>query len=218
MNWMKIEDLAAQSPLPAGYRYAQLNRAEIPALMDFLTKWFPEVAVGAASCYLRESFYHKRVFLEGESEKDVIVLLVKKQQEIVAMFSAERDQDTLVLYGRLGVVAEAHRGMHLCESVIALTETIGRSMGMGMAFGMATLHIPYMQIALEKLGFQLVGITPGYDREVIAPGVVKRVFEAIYAKSLVDTGDLLFPKPENLTPKTKALFDSLFSTSPVAHG
>lgn len=218
MNWMKIEDLAAKSPLPEGYCYAQLNHGEIPALMDFLTKWFSEVAVGAASCYLRESFYLKRVFLEGESEKDVIVLLVKKEQEIVAMFSAEWDQDTLVLYGRLGVVAEAHRGMHLCESVIALTEIIGRSMGMGMAFGMATLHIPYMQIALEKQGFQLVGITPGYDREVIAPGVVKRVHEAIYAKFLVDADDLLVPRPENLTPKTKALFDSLFSTSPVAHG
>ncbi len=218
MNWMKIEDLATQSPLPEAYRYALLNRAEIPALMDFLTKWFPEVAVGAASCYRRESFYHKRVFLEGEGEKDVIVLLVKKRQELVAMFSAERDQYTLAFYGRLGVVAEALRGMHLCESVIALTETIGRSMGIGMAFGMATLHIPYMQIALEKLGFQLVGITPGYDREVVAPGVVKPVYEAIYAKSLVDAHDLLLPQPQNLTPKTKALFGSLFSTSPVAHG
>ncbi len=218
MNWMRIEDLAAKSPLPEGYRYAQLRRDEIPALMDFLATWFPEVAVGAASCYLRESFYYKRVFLEGECEKDVIVLLVKKEQELVAMFSAERDQDTLALYGRLGVVAEAHRAMHLCESVIALTETIGRSMGMGMAFGMATLHIPYMQIALEKLGFQLVGITPGYDREVVAPGVVKRVYEAIYAKSLVDADDLLLPRPENLTPKTKALFDSLFNPSPIAHG
>lgn len=218
MNWMRIEDLAAQSPLPEGYRYAYLRRVEIPALMDFLATWFPEVAVGVASCYLRESFYNKRVFLEGECEKDVIVMLVKKKQEFVAMFSVERDQDTLALYGRLGVVAEAHRAMHLCESVIALTETIGRSMGMGMAFGMATLHIPYMQIALEKLGFQLVGITPGYDREVVAPGVVKRVYEAIYAKSLVDADDLLLPRPENLTPKTKALFDSPFNPRPIAHG
>ena len=114
MNWMRIEDLAAKSPLPEGYRYALLNRAEIPALINFLATWFPEVAVGAASCYLRESFYHKRVFLKGECEKDVIALLVKKEQELVAMFSAERDQDTLVLYGRLGVVAESPKRIAPC--------------------------------------------------------------------------------------------------------
>lgn len=78
----------------------------------------------------------------GESEKDVIVSLVNKEHELIAMFSAERDQDTAVVCGRLDVVAEAHRGTHLCEAVIAPKETIGRSIGMGMAFGVATLHIP----------------------------------------------------------------------------
>ena len=81
---------------------------------------------------------------------------------------------------------------------------------MGIAYGMATLKVPHIQRAMEELGFQLIGITPGYDRDMVAPGVVKRVYEAVYAKVLVPDEDLLRPEPQNLTPKTKALFDSLF--------
>jgi len=42
-----------------------------------------------------------------------------------------------------------------------------------------------MQRALEGAGWQLIGFTSGYDREEVAPGVVKRVFEAVYTKVLV---------------------------------
>jgi hypothetical protein len=44
----------------------------------------------------------------------------------------------------------------------------------------------------------------------LASGVVKRVYEAVYAKVLVPDEDLLRPDPKNLTPKVKALFDLLF--------
>ena len=83
-------------------------------------------------------------------------------------------------------------------------------MGMGIAYGMATLKVPHVQRAMEELGFRLIGITPGYDREMVAPGVVKRVYEAVYAKVLVADEELHLPQPQNLTPNTKALFDSLF--------
>ena len=73
---------------------------------------------------------------------------------------------------------------------------------------LATLKIPNMQLALERAGYQLVGFAPGYDREVVAAGVVKRVYEAVYAKVLVpEHGGLHCPDSKNLTPKTKALFD-----------
>ena len=75
---------------------------------------------------------------------------------------------------------------------------------------MATLKIPNMQLALERAGYQLLGFTPGYDREVVAPGIVKRVYEAVYAKVLVTDEELLRPDPKNLSPKAKALFDVLF--------
>jgi len=47
---------------------------------------------------------------------------------------------------------------------------------------------------------------------MVAPGVVKRVYEAFYAKVLVPDEDLLRPDPKNLSPKAKALFDLLFPT------
>ena len=81
---------------------------------------------------------------------------------------------------------------------------------MGMVYGLATLKYPHMQITFERMGWQLVGITPGFDQEVIAPGDVKRVYEAIYAKVLVSPEELLRPRVTDLTPSVKALFDLLY--------
>ncbi|MEO7404355.1 MAG: hypothetical protein ABIU95_11865, partial [Burkholderiales bacterium] len=43
-----------------------------------------------------------------------------------------------------------------------------------------------------------------------APGVIKRVYEAYYAKVLVPDDELLRPDVVNMTPKTKELFELLF--------
>ena len=83
-------------------------------------------------------------------------------------------------------------------------------MGAEFLYGLATMKIPHMQHALETAGWQLIGFTSGYDREEVAPGVVKRVFEATYTKVLVSEEDLIRPDPNNLTPRAKALFDVLF--------
>jgi hypothetical protein len=55
-----------------------------------------------------------------------------------------------------------------------------------------------------------LGFFPGYDREVVSPGVVKRVYQAVYAKLLVPTADVQLPDPKNMTPRTSALFELLF--------
>jgi hypothetical protein len=39
--------------------------------------------------------------------------------------------------------------------------------------------------------------------------VIKRVYEAVYAKVLVPDDDLLRPDPEQFSPKARALFDVL---------
>jgi hypothetical protein len=67
-----------------------------------------------------------------------------------------------------------------------------------------------VQRVFETLGWQLIGITPGYDREMVAPGVVKRVYEAVYAKVLVAETGLLRPCARNLTERTQAFFRLLF--------
>ena len=89
-------------------------------------------------------------------------------------------------------------------------EAMGTAMGMGMVYSLATLKVPHMQVGFEKAGWQLIGIIPGFDRELIAPGEVKRVFEAIYVKVLVTEREFLRPKLEGMTPATSALFKHLF--------
>ena len=210
MNWLAIDDMSAMAPLPPGYRRERLKRAEIPRLIEAIRAWHPDISVGAASCYLREDFYSDNVSLDGEPDQDVLLLVIKFGDEMAGFASWEREQEALSVYARFGAIAPAHRGAKLAVNAMHLGEQMARAMGAGFIYGLATLKVPHMQQALERAGYQLLGFAPGYDREEVAPGVIKRVYEAYYAKVLVDEGELLRPDPKNLTPKAKALFDLLF--------
>jgi len=210
MDWPSDDAISAMIPLPEGYRAERLSRSEIPALIAAIADWYPDISVGVASCYLRESFYHDKVFLAGETEKDLLVILIKRADELAAMGSWEREPDALSMYARFGAVAPQHRGAKLAVRAMEFGESLARAMGAGFIYGLATLKIPNMQLALEHAGYQLLGFAPGYDREMVAPGVVKRVYEAFYAKVLVPEEDLLRPDPKNLSPKAKALFEVVF--------
>jgi hypothetical protein len=155
------------------------------------------------------------VFFVGEREKDVLVVLIKKGDELAGLFSCERDPNALSLYARLGAVAPKHRGKRLCRAFPSIAEAIGRAIGMGMIYGMATLKVPHVQRSFETLGWELIGITPGYDREMVAPGIVKRVYEAVYAKVLVAERNLLPPLGRNMTKRTRAFFQLLFPHRPL---
>jgi len=212
MDWPDIEQLAVHLPLAEGYRLELLKRAEVGALIGFIETWFPDISVGGASCYLRDEFYDEKVIFADGLELDVLIVLLKHGDELAGMFSCERDLDTLSVHARLAVAAPRHRGANLAQTGMALTEAIGRRMGMGLIYGMATLKAPHAQRAFERAGWQLIGITPGYDREMVAPGVVKRVYEAVYTKVLVADAGLLRPQRQNLTPRTQAFFDWVFAT------
>ncbi|HEY3178407.1 MAG TPA: hypothetical protein VGL25_05955 [Casimicrobiaceae bacterium] len=212
-SWCGIETAIAKVPLARGYRFDLLERREIPALAAAVKAWFPEISVGGASCYLREDFFRDDVYFADKPENDVLVVLIKKGGKPAGLFSCQRDRNALSLYARLGVIAPEHRGKRLSHAFPLLAEAIGRAIGMGMIYGMATLKVPHVQRAFETLGWQLIGITPGYDREMIAPGVVKRVYEAVYAKVLVAETHLLRPRARNLTGRTRAFFRLLFPRS-----
>ena len=213
MKWPAIEQLSAMAPLPDGYRYEWLKRADILTLIACIERWHPDIAVGGGSCYLREEFYRDHVFLDGEAEKNILVGLFKRGDEFAGMWSWEQEPDALSLYGRLIIVAPEHRSAKLASKVMPLAELAGRAMGAEFFFALATLKIPHMQHALESAGWQLIGFTSGYDREEVAPGVVKRVFEGVYTKVLVPEEELVRPDPNNLTPQARALFDVLFPES-----
>ena len=218
MKWLDIGEMAAGVPLPHGYRFEMLKRSDIQEVVDSIKGWFPDISVGGASIYLRSDFLGERVCLADEADKDVLVVLLRVGEDLAGVFSCERDTDTLSLYARLAVVAPEHRGVGLCRKCIMLAEFIGRRIGTGMIYGMATLKIPHVQLAFEALEWRLIGIAPGYDREMIAPGVVKRVYEAVYAKVLVAEGELLSPQTRNLTRGTRSIFHQLFPEQMLAPG
>lgn len=210
MHWPSTEEIATMTHLPAGYRFEQLKRSDIPALIQAIQIWHPDISVGIGSCYLRESFYIEKVFLRNEAEKEHYVVLIMHGDKMAGMGSWEREPDALSLYARLGIIAPEHRRVQIVGRTVEFTENLARAMGAGFVYGLATLKVPYMQLALERAGYQLLGFAPGYDRELVAPGVVKRVYEALYAKVLVHDEELLRPDPKNLSPKARALFDVLF--------
>lgn len=187
-----------------------MKRVNIPALIEVIQRWHPEIAVAGGSCHLREDYYDRHVALDGEAEKPVIVCLFRYGDELAGMWSWEQEPDALTLYARLIIISPEHRSAKLASKVMPIGELAGRAMGAEFFFGLATLKIPHMQHALETAGWQLIGFTSGYDREQVAPGVVKRVFESVYTKVLVPEDEVLRPDPRNLTPKARALFDVLF--------
>jgi hypothetical protein len=76
---------------------------------------------------------------------------------------------------------------------MGLGEKMGRAMGAGFIYTLATMKMPQMRLALERAGYQLIGFMPGYDRKEVSPGVVKRVYEARYAKRLAPAEEFCGP-------------------------
>ena len=214
MNWPDLDELSKQVPLPEGYRYAQLRRIDVPALISVIAAWYPDVSVGAASCFLEQDFYERDASFADEAERNLWVVLVWKDTELVGFASWDREPAAQTLYARFGVISPSHRGARLAFFAMQLGEAAGRAMRYGFIYTLATLKVPQMQQALERAGYQLLGFAPGYDRELVSPGVVKRVYEAFYAKILVPEEELLRPSLSNMTPKTRELFELLFPQPP----
>lgn len=96
-------------------------------------------------------------------------MLIKKGDELVGMGAWEREGAVMTLYARLGVIAPAHRGARMAVLAMELGEKMGRAMGAGFIYTLATMEMPQMQLALERAGYQLIGFMPGYDREEVSP-------------------------------------------------
>lgn len=210
MKWPSIEMLRELVPLPPGYDFLAFEVSHIRPLITSLARWHPEIKAGIASCYLREDFYLNRVVLPGNEEADILVIPITFNGEMIGMWSWEREVDSLAIYGRLIVLAPEHRGTGL--SVIAMkgTEHIGRTMGAAFLYALATLQHPYAQRALESAGYRLLGFFPGYDRVEVTPGVVKRVYQAVYGKLLVSEDEVHWPQAKMMSPRAHALFELLF--------
>lgn len=78
---------------------------------------------------------------------------------------------------------------------------------------MVTLRNPFLQQTLEHAGHQLLGFVPGHDRQVVAPGVVKRADQVVHAKVRVPEDEVHLPDAQHMTPGAKALFELLYQRS-----
>ena len=217
MNWPTAEELTAMCPLDDGYGFEVLSPSSISELVRALATWEPSWQIGTASAYLRREFYETSVSLEGETPKDVFVLLIRHETRLAGMLSARRNLDTLTLFGSLAVVAPEQRGMGGPKFKGDYLEAMARSMGLEFIFSLATLKHRGSQRYFESMGYKLVGIVPGYDREEITPGVIKRVHEALYTKVLVTHNVLLQPDPANMTSTARRLYETLFPAADPAN-
>jgi hypothetical protein len=129
LKWPRIDSISSMAPLPREYRHDSLTRTDIPRLVDCIRRWHPDIAVGGGSCYLREDFYASHVCLDPEGNQDIFVGLFKRGDELVGMWSWEKEPDTLALYARLIIIAPEHREAKLASAVMPLAELAGRAMG-----------------------------------------------------------------------------------------
>jgi putative transposase len=93
---------------------------------------------------MREEFYTEKALLDGETEKDLLVILIKRGDELAGIGSWEREQDALAIYARFGAIAPQHRGAKLAVRAMEFGEAIARTMGAGFIYGRANNLEPSM--------------------------------------------------------------------------
>jgi len=198
--------------LPENYRLDQMTTRDVPVVTAQLARWYPDIQVGMESPHLQPEFFLKETQLAEElNERTLLPIVIRQREEgIVAVITYERNVLARSITCRLGVLAPEHRSAHLALLGPLLLEEIGRALGAELAYYFATLKTRHQQVIAERRGFQLVGIVPGYDRDVIAEGVTKRVYEALYAKLLVSQDELYTPPLESFTKRTRAVWSALF--------
>ena len=210
MHWPTAEMMTSACPPAAGYRYEVLRQETVPELIAALSAWQPGWSVGAASVYLREGYYKSSVFLEGGPEQNVFVMLIRHGDELAGMLSQERVGDSLSLYAALVVLSPSHRGSKTLFQGEYLEE-IAKLMGLEFIYTLVTLKHRGAQRYFESHGYKLAGFMPGYDREEVSPGVIKRVVEAAYVKCLSGSDAMLTPDVSNMTSTVRRLYEVMYA-------
>jgi len=212
MDWSGATTILNEIKAPAGYTLAQMSRENVLPTVDALRRWYPEILVGAESCHLTADFYNHHTLLRGTSDdRPVFPIVAKHDEAIVGMITFEKNSLSRTITCRLGAVDPQHRGtLGLLGAM--LLEKVGRAIGAELAYYFATLKSLHQQVLAERLRYQLVGIVPAFDRDMVREGEVKRVYEAIYAKVLVSDDAVQLPEATNLTEKTQAVWQTLFGS------
>ena len=93
---------------------------------------------------------------------------------------------------------------------------MGMGMAMDMVCGLARLKVPHMQLGCGRAGWQPVDVVPGFDREMVEDGVVKRVLEAIYVTVLAAQTKLVQRRLKGMTASTRTLYERQYRPTGAA--
>ena len=216
-TWPTIQQLADCLAIPVGLTLEWLYPHDIEGFCRSLAEWYPDIVVGSESCHLATGFYNEECALGPipDQAKDILAVTLRSFGAIVWFITFERNLQGGTLTARMGAIDPNQRGAGLALVGPQMLEACARLMGCGLAYYLATLKIPHQQVCAEKSGFNLVGIIPAYDVDMVRPGEPRRVYEAIYAKILATEDQVETPEMANLTPQTKRLFDFIFSSKPA---
>jgi len=168
MNWSRAVDVLRETKTASGYELMQMHRNDVPETVAHLRKWYPDIVVGAESGHLTPEFYYEQTTLAGEeSERSIFPIVAKHEGAVVAMITFERNALSKTITGRMGAVAPAERGSGLALLGPLLLEKIGRAIGAELAYYYATLKTPHQQVLAERMRYELVGIVPAFDRDMV---------------------------------------------------
>jgi hypothetical protein len=212
MTWSGALTAIQAIKVPNGYELSQLREDDVDLLVKRLRDWYPDIVVGAESCHLSPDFYRKHTLLAGrDDERPIFPVVGKHRSEIIGVVTFERNLSSRTIFGRLGALAPEHRGPGLGLLGPLLLEKIGQAIGAELAYYFATLKTPHQQVIAERRRYQIVGIVPAFDRDMVRPGEVRRVYEAVYAKVLVGDDAVEVPPEGALTARTRAVWKALFA-------
>lgn len=217
MSWRAGLAVLSSIPLPPGYVLSQMSEADVPLVTALLPTWYPDIQVGMESPHLEADFYrtHTQLVEVSEDERPILPLVIRHEGDgVVALITYECQPLAGSIACRLGVLAPEHRNGSLALLGPWLLEELGRATGAELAYYYATLKSRHQQVIAERRGFQLVGIVPGHDRDMLAEGQVKRVYEALYVKLLVPAEHVHVPPRECLTARTREVWSTLFGSEP----
>jgi hypothetical protein len=207
--WVSLHDLRLVYTPPDGYVFEKLMAGDIPALVDALTAWYPNIKGGSISRYLDPRFYEQQVSLEGGPQRSTIVYVGKTGGKIVCMASLRCDASAQTLFGEFGAIDPAHRsrGLVAFSGAVMLAQAV--ALEAAVIFSFVTLQTAGLQYSLEKAGFHPVGILPCSDREWQPDGEARHVSEVLYARVMARPSQIIEPDEAFMTSSVRALWQTI---------
>ena len=208
-SWVSLYDLRLDYKPPEGYAFETLKAADIPAVVDALTAWYPNIRSGSVSRYLDRRFYEEQTALEGGPDRPTVVYVGKNQGNIVCMASLRRDASARTLFGEFGAIDPAHRSRGLVAFSGAVMLAQAAALGVAVIYSYVTMQTAGLQYSLEKAGFHPVGVLPCSDREWQPDGEARHVSEVLYARILASPTQAIEPDVTAMTPSVLALWQTI---------